>query len=483
MLVMKFGGTSVGSGERILHVAGIVIAHLHQQPIAMTSAMSGVTDALLTLARSAAEGDADACESQLARLVSHHLEAAAAINPDADWSALHHKLDLLRATVGHALAARNGTVAAASDALASWGERLAVTLVAGALETLGQPALAWDAPIIATDDHALPLAAETRSLAAEAVTQASGRVLVAPGFISLTPDGRITTLGRGGSDYSATLLAAALDADACWIYTDVDGLLSADPRIVETAQILHAVSPQMAGRLSYSGAKVLHPKSVAPVARLGIPLRVRNTFRPDHQGTLIAEQKGASHSASQAITGRRGLAAIALAGDGLPEVPHLFGRMCQAMTSAGIEMVLSVHPGTGYDPQIIVNATQAAAALAQMTQEFAAESAQGHISSISFHEGLAVCTLIGEELGHAVHSQVQHALAAEALAPLVQTAGPAALSFVLHERDLDRAIRSIHQQVIEPALRLHSLATACDVASHALDDDEEPERRCVTSPS
>ncbi len=483
MLVMKFGGTSVGSGERILHVAGIIIAHLDHQPVAMTSAMSGITDALLALARAAAEGDADTCESQLVRLVNHHLEAAAAINPDADWSALRHKLDLLRAAVGHALAARNGAAAAASDTLVSWGERLAVTLLAGALETLGQPALPWDAPIIATDDHALPLALETRSLAAEALTQASERVLVAPGFIALTPAGRITTLGRGGSDYSATLLAAALDADACWIYTDVDGLLSADPRIVETAQILHAVSPQMAGRLSYSGAKVLHPKSVAPVARLGIPLRVRNTFRPDHLGTLIAELNGAPRSASQAITGRRGLVAIALAGDGLPEVPHLFGRMCQAMTSAGIEMVLSVHPGTGYDPQIIVNAAQAAAALEQLTLEFAAEVAQGQISSISIHEELALCTLISEELDHAALSQVQHALAGTGAAPLVQTAGPSALSFVLHERDLDRAIRSIHRQVIEPALHRHTLATAHEAIGHALDDNEEPERRCVTSPS
>lgn len=479
MLVMKFGGTSVGSGERILHVARVVIAHRDQQPVVVTSAMSGVTDALLALVYSVSTGAAAACESRLAALVYHHHTAAEAINPKADWSALHHQLEALRAAAMAALAERDGS-AAVSDALVSWGERLAVTLVAGALQRLGQPALAWDAPIIATNERAQPVAGATRCLAEEALAQKSEKLLVAPGFIARLPDGRVTTLGRGGSDYSATLLAAALDADACWIYTDVDGLLSADPRIVRDARILPAVSPQMAGRLSYAGAKVLHPKSVGPVARQGIPLRVRNTFRPDHPGTLIAARSGTPRGASQAITGRRGLAALALAGDGLPEVPHLFGRMCQAMTSAGIEPVLSVHPGTGYDPQIIVNAAQAQAALKQLKQEFAAECAQGQISSVTIHDGLALCVLIGEELSSAALTQVQRVLAAEAIAPLVQTVGPSALSFVLHERDLERAIRSIHQEVIERALRQHIVHFP---ERSALDDDEEPERRLATSPS
>jgi aspartokinase/homoserine dehydrogenase 1 len=450
MLVMKFGGTSVGSGEHMLHVAGIVLAHREQQPVVVTSAMSGVTDALLALAQAAALDDGAACESQLAALVGRHCAAAETINPEADWSALHGKLEALGAAVQETLARQDGS-AAACDALVSWGERMAVTLVAGALHTLGQPALAWDTPLIATNDHARPAAGPTRALAEAALARAGKQVLVGPGFIAQMPDGRVTTLGRGGSDYSATLLAAALRADACWIYTDVDGILSADPRIVEDAQILPAVSPQMAGRLSYSGAKVLHPQSVAPVARQGIPLRVRNTFRPEHPGTLIAADVGAARRAS-AITGRCNLAAIVFGGDGLPEVPHLFGRMCQAMIGSGIEMVLSVHPGTGYDPQIIVNAAQAPAALKQVMQEFDAELAQGQITSISVCDGLALCTLIGEELDSSVLTEAQRTLAAEGMAPLVQTASPSALSFVLRERELEQAIRGIHREVIELAL-------------------------------
>lgn len=476
MLVMKFGGTSVGSGERILHVARVILAHLDQRPVVVTSAMSGVTDALLALASAASAGDADACAAQLTALVSRHHDAARTIDQEAGWKDLHHKLDLLRATVEDVLAKQDQS-ANACNMIVSWGERLAVVLVAGALRSLGQPALAWDSPLIATDEHARPLTEETQQLAGKALTQAGDALLVAPGFIAQMPDGHITTLGRGGSDYSATLLAAALQAGGCWIYTDVDGVLSADPRIVQDAQILPFVSPQTAGRLSYSGAKVLHPQSVAPVARLGIPLRVRNTFRPDHPGTLIADLRSEQHSASQAITGRRNLAAIVLTGDGLPEVPHLFGRICQAMTSVGIEIILSVHPGTGYDPQILVNKGHAPVALERLSQEFAGEYAQGLISSISTREGLALCTLIAEELGSHALAHVQRTLAAEDIVPLVQTAFPSALSFALHERELDRAIRSIHREVIEPALRQHTLSNGHGSASVPWDDDEASEQQ------
>jgi aspartate kinase len=476
MLVMKFGGTSVGSGECILHVANIILAHLDQRPVVVTSAMSGVTDALLALARAATRGDAAACESQLAALMSHHQEAARAINAQDKWEALHQKLDLLRATVEDVLMQRDGSTNA-SNALVSWGERLAVVLVAGALNTLGHSALACDQPIIATDDHALPLVGATRSAAYAALAQAGEALLVMPGFIAQMPDGRITTLGRGGSDYSATLLAAALPADACWIYTDVDGIMSADPRIVQGARILPMVSPRLAGRLSYSGAKVLHPQAVAPVARLGIPLRVRNTFRPDHPGTLITAQAEKQPGAAQAISGRRNLAAITFAGDGLPEVPHLFGRLCQAMTRIGIEIVLSVHPGTGYDPQIIMSAAQAETALEQLREEFASECAQGQISGIALHTSLALCTLIGEGLDGMVLTQVQHALASAGLVPLVQTANPAALSLVLRERELERALQHLHHAVIEPGLRRHSLGLAYSQERCPPDDGEEPERR------
>ena len=450
---MKFGGTSVGSGERILHVARIVRAHLDQQPVVMTSALSGITDALLAMALAAAAGEAVACETQLAALVTRHLDAAERINADADWNSLHLKLDGLRSTVKSVLELRDGSQQA-TDNIVSWGERLAVMLVAGAIEALGLSTLAWDTPVIAVDErYARPLAEETSQTAAAALAQAGSAVLVTPGFIGQTASGRITTLGRGGSDYSATLLAAALGAHACWIYTDVDGVFSADPRIVSEASILPSVSYSAAGRLSCSGAKVLHPQSVAPAARVGIPLRVRNTFRPEHMGTLITRRPLEARGASFAVAGRKKLCACIMFGDGLPEVPHLFGRLCHALSRISAEIVLSAHPGMASDAQVLIDEAHAAAAVAELEREFADEQAQGHIQSIKARTGLALCALVGDELSGTVMSQAQRAMATEGIVPLVQTACSSALSFVIQGEELERAIRSIHQVVIEPSQR------------------------------
>lgn len=450
MIVLKFGGTSVGSGERIRGVARIVLDHADQRPVVVTSAMSGVTDALLTLAGAAASGDTAALKHGLADLERRHREAAQAIDPDADWSVLADLLTRLAA----ALADRAGTDET-RDALASFGERLAVTLVAGALRRLGGQALAWDRPIIVTDARfgaATPDMRATRRLAREALATARDNVLVAPGFIGQTPDGRGTTLGRGGSDYSATLLAAALGAVACWIYTDVDGVYTADPRVVRDARVLPAVSDATAGRLAMSGAKVLHPRSVAPAARYGIELRVRNTFRPDHPGTAIAPPSAITHGLPLAVAGRAALTALALTGPGLAEIPNLFGRLCAAASEAGTEIIQAALPVPGHDPQVMLDTEHALAAAQRVAAEFASERAQGHVRGVGCRDGLALCTLVGDDLPATVLLAAQRALAGERIMPLSQSANADALSFVVPAASLTAAIRALHRDVIIPAL-------------------------------
>ncbi len=454
MLVMKFGGTSVGNGERISNAARIVLGHCDRSPVVVTSAMTGVTDALLALAASAAAGDEQRCEERLAALTARHVQAASVIDPAADWKQLHDRLEGLRVSVKTALGDRDGS-AAARDAIASWGERLAVVLVAGAIAAQGTPALGWDTPIIVTDSRfgeATPRIEATRRAAQQVMEQAADRVLVAPGFVGSTADGRITTLGRGGSDYSATLLAVALQAEACWIYTDVDGVFTADPRVVPHAQILPIISYATAGRLSYCGAKVLHQRCVAPAARKGIELRVCNTFRPDLPGTLIEASSPATRGRPQAVAGKRKLCAVALVGHGLPEIPNLFGRMCKAVTEAGAEIVLAAHPVPGHDPQVIIDTAGADDVLAQLGLEFAGEREGGHIGDIAKTPGLALCTLVGDDLGSAVIAQAQRALASEHIQVHTQAASRDALSFIIPEAALDGAIRRLHKDIIEPVL-------------------------------
>jgi aspartate kinase len=468
MLVMKFGGTSVGSGERILRVAEIALAQIERQPVIVTSAMSGVTDALLALADVALTGDHADCEARLAVLEARHQEAAQVIDPGGDWDELAAQFVGLRQEIAAATDAREPLPA--RDAIAAYGERLAVVLLARAVATCARhiPGIlgcyASDGasgiaqPLIATDDHfgeATPDLTASQSLAGKAFADATvqGAVLVAPGFIGRAADGRTTTLGRGGSDYAATLIAAALGADACWIYTDVDGVFTADPRVVPGAQVLPVVAFAAAGRLALCGAKVLHPRSVAPAARAGFELRVRNTFQPEREGTLLVASSATTQGMPLAVAGRKKLASVALHGAGLMEILNLFARLCQALAEADAEIVLAAQPVPGHDPQVIIDAARCDAARAALECEFARERAQGQVSAIQVQHDLALCTIVGDAMPPGVLSQAQCALAQERINPLTQSAAPEALTFILATAYVDRALRRLHQDIILPALR------------------------------
>jgi|GEM_PF-1004733 len=460
MLVMKFGGTSVGNGERILNVARIVLDQQALQPVVITSAMTKVTDTLLQLHAIAASGDGETAHQQLEALCQRHVDAAEVIDVKNDWSHLLHQFTVLEHDVEAAVSNRDGSIQM-RDRISSWGERLAVILVTGAIDALGGKGGCWDLPWIVTDDHfgeATPLAEPTRKLAKSALEQAQAEdaILVLPGFIgqTATPDESITTLGRGGSDYSATLLAVALEAKMCWIYTDVDGIFTADPRVVPTAQVLPSVSYATAGRLAVCGAKVLHSRSVSPASRSRVELRVRNTFKPDNPGTIIIAAPAEQRSRPQAVAGRRHVSVLNLLGSGLPEIPNLFGRMTRAIVDVGVEIVSAAHPVLGFDPQIVIDSIDQERAVAALRAEFTVEIEDaGFIDDISVAEDRALCTLVGDNLWRTVIEQTQRALAAEGITPQGQAASAAAITFILMDDELDQAIRRIHVDVIEPALR------------------------------
>ena len=267
-------------------------------------------------------------------------------------------------------------------------------------------------------------------------------------------DGRVTTLGRGGSDYSATLLANAVSAEACWIYTDVDGVYSADPRIVPDAQVLSRISAATASRLSYCGARVLHPRSVAPAARSGIELRVRNTFRPQHAGTLIQGGQADVPAVAEhplAVVGRRHLTSIGLVGSGLAQIPHAFGRLCRVVTDAGAEIIQATHPVPGHDPEVIVDAAYVGKIVPRLETEFAGERHLGLIAAFSSRDGLAQLCLIGDELHVSTLAASQRSLAEAEIGWLHQTASADAACFIVEEWQLDRAVRCLHQEMISSA--------------------------------
>ncbi len=308
MRVMKFGGTSVGDPARVSNLCEIVRGSLALEPVVVVSAASKVTDMLLTAAARAAAGapDASPVEARVTSLLAGLGVDPAVIAPEL--AGLRDALD--------EVAKRREATPALTDLVASYGERISVRGVAATLTARGVPATHHDAFDVGmvTDDQfggAEPLA-ESEAAMRGAVTALarSGRVPVITGFIGKTRDGRVTTLGRGGSDYSAALVGAAVGADEIEIWTDVPGVMSADPRVVPEAHTIPALSFDEAAELAYFGAKVLHPKTIHPAVRRGIPVRVKNTFEPAHPGTVITAGGDVSARGARAIAHKRGVAVV-----------------------------------------------------------------------------------------------------------------------------------------------------------------------------
>jgi aspartate kinase len=296
---MKFGGTSVGDPSRLSNLCEIVQTALPLKPVVVVSAASKVTDMLLAAARKAAEGmvDAEPIEARVTALLE-----AFQVSP----SIIAAELAGLRTALGAIAAGREATPAL-SDLVASYGERISVRGVAAILTARGIRASAHDAFDVGmiTDDHfggAEPLPESEALLRSRVSAVVEGGVVpVITGFIGKARDGRVTTLGRGGSDYSAAIVGAAIDADEIEIWTDVPGVMSSDPRVVREAHTIPSLSFDEAAELAYFGAKVLHPKTIHPAVRRGIPVSVKNTFDPTHRGTVITAKGDGNARGARAI--------------------------------------------------------------------------------------------------------------------------------------------------------------------------------------
>jgi len=347
--VHKFGGTSVADAVRFDGVATIVAERNGpaSRPVVVVSAMARVTDALIDGARRAASGDRAEPGRVLAELEARHLEVAQALlvpNERAAFEAdLQGRLEtLLR--LYDSLAVLGELTPRTRDAVMGHGERLSSALLAAVLRGRGLSAEAVDATgLIVTDDrfgaaspNMEPTCERIRTRVAPLVER--GTIAVITGYIGATVDGIPTTLGRSGSDRSAAIVAAGLDADEVWIWTDVDGILTADPHLVAEARTLEELSYDEAANLARFGAEVLHPRTIQPVIASGIPLRIANSFQPDRPGTRIVLQPSADRWSSAAIVSANGMRLLS-AGDGdeagrLPSA----ARTLRWLSDAGIDV-------------------------------------------------------------------------------------------------------------------------------------------------
>ncbi|MCL2600318.1 MAG: aspartate kinase [Treponema sp.] len=307
MIVMKFGGSSVADAGRIRHVAEIVRSQLDRRPVLVLSAMGDTTDHLLEAGDLAFRK----CEVSVERIERHHLDTVKKLKlPDATRKEVASLLDELRRLLSGISLIRELTPRT-RDFLVSFGERLSVRIAAACLESMGIKAAArdaWDVGFISDSNFtSAELVKESRELIAAGIKPLlkAGVLPVVTGFIARDRNGDITTLGRGGSDLSATLIAAACEAEEAQVWKDVDGILTADPRIVEKAVPVEAVTYDEASELAYFGAQVLHPRAMQPCISTGTTVLVKNSYNPDAPGTRVVSSLKKGTPPVRAITFRR----------------------------------------------------------------------------------------------------------------------------------------------------------------------------------
>jgi aspartate kinase len=317
---MKFGGTSVEDASAFDRVAGIVVEHVDRQPVVVVSAMSRVTDGLLASVQTAA-GKADAAGA-LAALEVHferHRAVARSLLKTEATTAFESLLDRSRTEIAdllQTLASRLMPRPPLQDVVVSYGERLAAALLAAVLRERGVAAQYVDARrcIVTDEEHgrAHPLLAETSQRTREQLVPLieAGTIPVLGGFIGASTDGATTTLGRGGSDYTAALVGAALDAREVQIWTDVNGVLTADPRVVKEARTIPRLSYAEAAELAYFGAKVLHPKTIQPAVERSIPVRICSSRAPAEPGTIVGAETEAAPRTVKSIAHKTGVTTV-----------------------------------------------------------------------------------------------------------------------------------------------------------------------------
>jgi aspartate kinase len=313
---MKFGGTSVGDVAAFERVHAVVSAQLEKHPVIVVSAMTGVTDALLAAFDLAKKGDPAPAVALLEPHFERHVEVAKHFIPDGTSNLFDSELQYAREELSDLLtrtSRRSLPLSMLKDAIVSYGEQLSSRLLAEVLKAKGMNARQVDSRrLIVTDDEfgaAHPIVEETNEVVRLELQPilAVGEVPIMGGFIAGNRAGETTTLGRGGSDYSAALIAAALDAGELQIWTDVTGVMTCDPRICSDAQTIPVLSYEEAAELAYFGAKVLHPKTIKPAVDNDIPVRVCNTFQPDETGTMVLAKSGETPNKIKSIAHKKNI--------------------------------------------------------------------------------------------------------------------------------------------------------------------------------
>jgi aspartate kinase len=460
-IVMKFGGTSLADAGRIRQVGAIVRRLAARKPVVVVSALAGVTDALLAAAADAAAGRAAEVGRHVTRLAKRHTEALAALAlaPRAA-AAVARDLDAELRELGgvlHGIVLLREPGRRSLDLVVSFGERLSARLVAAHLRALGLRAVDVDARglIVTDDDHGeaavdLPTT-RRRTRAGLGRLLRAGRLPVVTGFIAKSREGATTTLGRSGSDYTASLLGEALRAREVWIWKEVDGVCTADPDLVERARVVPRLSYMEAAEMAHFGAEVIHPKTMQPARRAGIPIRIKNTFRPESPGTLITAHAAPSR-APLMVSCLDSLALVTIEGTGIFGQPGMVLRLLSPVAAAGANIYMISMSSSEYSISFAIRESDVTRTTRALEQDFRAHGLLGEqVARIRVERGMAIVAVVGARMKgqRGIAGRIFSALGESGVnvVAIAQGSSEYNITVVVRRAAMRAAVRAVHDRL------------------------------------
>ena len=463
-LIMKFGGTSVGSVEAIAQVCAIVKSYKQDWDhlVVVVSAMQGVTDSLIECANLAELGDEEQYLSLIKQLEKIHVSAMEGVIPDeVERRSLSAQLEQLLTELRaycQSIHVLGEVTARGMDTITSLGERMSAPLIAAALRDVGLSAQAVNAAqLIITDasyQHANPLEEATRDKVNEMlVPLLEGETIpVVTGFVAATQEGIITTLGRGGSDYTAAILGDSLDASEVWTWTDVDGVMTADPRIVMDARVIPELSFNEVSELAYFGAKVLHPKTLRPIIERDIPLWVKNTFNPESTGTKIIRSSAPVLGKVTAITTIRDLSLVTVEGRGMLGIPGIAARTFAAVARQRASVLMISQASSEQSICFVIPTDTVPGVIQSIESEMELELSRRDIDRVWAQPDIVIVTAVGAGLRNTpgIAGRIFSALGKVGInvIAIAQGSSEYSISIVVAEVDANNAVQQIHKEVI-----------------------------------
>lgn len=462
--VLKFGGTSMGSADAIKQVMAIVRRPQKDARIAavVVSAMSGVTDQLIKIGTLAAQKD-DGYKKILRELERRHIQTAhALIGEKYQEEALQNLRILFDALerVARGVYLVQELSPGALDYIMSYGERLSAHMLADALRSRGVAAEYANARDFITTDGNFGQATvdvDITNKKIRAYFKAHPKLQIVTGFIASSTDGKTTTLGRGGSDYSASIIGAALGAKVIEIWTDVSGVMTADPRKVKDALPVHQLSYDEAAEMSYFGAKVIHPPTMRPAQLKNIPLLIKNTFEPDASGTVIGKGDGKSEALATGITSVNDIAILEIEGSGMASSRGATGRLFGALAREKINVPLITQASSQHSITIAVAPQDVERARAAIEEEFVLERASNLLNDVKVQTGCSIIAVVGERLRNrpGIAGRMFRTLGRNGInvVAIAQGSSELNISVVVQKKDEAKALNAIHTAFFFPATK------------------------------